>query len=97
MSATYRAGMYSVTFQWKEIVIYSEGECTFWFPAGWGVDPPVLYIPSEDLWEHVTPPWMHGRRHVSSSACVQIRNTCSRSRILHLSTVVMTSNSGGTS
>ncbi|GII55996.1 hypothetical protein Pth03_43850 [Planotetraspora thailandica] len=56
--------MYSVTFKWKEVVIYSEDGCTFWFPAGWGVDPPVLYIPSDDLWERVTPSCMHGRRDV---------------------------------
>lgn len=30
--------------------------------AGWGVEPPVLYVPSAGLWDRVGPPWLLGRR-----------------------------------
>lgn len=30
--------------------------------AGWGVEPPVVYVPSAALWDQVVPPWLLGRR-----------------------------------
>lgn len=54
-------GTYSVQPRWKEEVVYSEGSSSVTFPAGWGVDPPVLYLPSEAMWDQFTPAWLHGR------------------------------------
>lgn len=54
-------GTYSVQPRWKEEVVYSEGSSSITFAAGWGVDPPVLYLPSEAMWDQSTPAWLHGR------------------------------------
>lgn len=48
--------------QWKEQMLYIEGENQFAFECGWGASPPHLYLPSAASWERVTPAWMHGRR-----------------------------------
>jgi hypothetical protein len=48
--------------RWKEEVIYWEGGLGYLFDAGWGVDPPVLYVPSAEMWNEVVPDWMQGRR-----------------------------------
>ncbi|MFB2585832.1 hypothetical protein [Herbiconiux liukaitaii] len=53
---------FEVEARWKEEVYYWEGERGFLFDAGWGVEPPVLYVPTAEDWEACTPPWMHGRR-----------------------------------
>ncbi|WP_229939430.1 hypothetical protein [Plantibacter cousiniae (nom. nud.)] len=53
---------FEVEPRWKEEVVYWEGAEGFVFDAGWGVDPPVLYIPFPEEWDAVTAPWMHGRR-----------------------------------
>lgn len=50
--------------RWKEQVFYWEGRHGFLFDAGWGVEPPVLYVPPAGEWDACTPPWMHGRRDV---------------------------------
>jgi hypothetical protein len=55
-------GSFEVESRWKEQVFYWEGERGFLFDAGWGVSPPVLYVPPADEWEGCTPAWMHGRR-----------------------------------
>jgi len=48
--------------RWKEGVGYWEGEHGYLFDAGWGVEPPVLYVPSASMWDDVVPAWMQGRR-----------------------------------
>ena len=48
--------------RWKEQVVYWEDGRGFVLDAGWGVDPPVLYVPSARLWDEVVPDWMAGRR-----------------------------------
>ena len=46
---------------WKENVVYWEGERGVRFDAGWGVEPPVLYIPSPEVWDDAVPEWLVGR------------------------------------
>jgi hypothetical protein len=46
----------------REIIAYWEGDRAFLFDAGWGVEPPTLYVPSEAIWEQVVPDWLKGRR-----------------------------------
>jgi len=48
--------------QWKEEVFYREGDQRLCFPAGWGVNPPTLYVPSARIWDDVMPNWLRGRR-----------------------------------
>lgn len=49
--------------EWKEIIIVTDEEDrTFVFSCGWGVQPPVAYVPAEADWSRCTPPWLHGRR-----------------------------------
>jgi len=55
---------FSITTQWCEVVIYWEGDEGFRFLAGWGAEPPVLSVPSAEIWDRVTPEWLHGRRDV---------------------------------
>jgi len=48
---------------WKEeFHIHDENDRTFCFSCGWGVEPPVAYIPSEADWQRCTPVWLHDRR-----------------------------------
>lgn len=44
------------------MIAYWEGDRAFLFHAGWGVDPPVLSVPSERAWDAVVPAWLLGRR-----------------------------------
>ena len=53
---------YSIELRWKEEVIYWEGQRGYVFPGGWGVTPPVTYVPSAEVWDDVVPPWLRGRR-----------------------------------
>lgn len=53
---------FEVEPRWKEEVVYWEGSEGFVFDAGWGVDPPVLYVPYPEEWDAVTAAWMTGRR-----------------------------------
>ncbi len=49
--------------QWKEIIIVTdEDERTFVFTCGWGVTPPVAYVPAEADWQRCVPPWLLDRR-----------------------------------
>ena len=48
---------------WKEeFHIHDENDRTFCFSCGWGVEPPVAYLPSEADWQRCTPVWLHDRR-----------------------------------
>jgi hypothetical protein len=53
---------FEVEPRWKEIVIYWEGDRGYAFPAGWGVEPPVLYVPNETAWTRSMPDWLRERR-----------------------------------
>jgi hypothetical protein len=55
-------GSFRITWEWKEIVYYQEGDLRFAFVAGWGRKPPVLLVPSATLWDEVVAPWLVGRR-----------------------------------
>ena len=60
----YRGDGFAVEPRWKEEVVYWEGDLGFVLDAGWGVDPPVLHVPSDSDWAQVAPPWLRGRRDV---------------------------------
>jgi hypothetical protein len=62
---------FEVEGRWKEEVIYWEGSRGFVFDAAWGVQPLVLYVPSEDEWDSVTAEWMVGRRALIVSRLVE--------------------------
>jgi hypothetical protein len=53
---------FEIEARWKELVIYREGDRGYVFSAGWGVDPPVLYVPNEEAWSRSMPDWLRGRR-----------------------------------
>jgi len=53
---------HEIEFRWKEMVIYWEGSYGFVFDGGWGVSPPITYVPDGDHWDDVVPGWMRGRR-----------------------------------
>lgn len=53
---------FRVESRWREEVVYWEGEHGYLLDAGWGVEPPVLYVPSASMWDEVVPDWMRGRR-----------------------------------
>lgn len=49
--------------QWKEIIIITdELDNSYVVNCGWGVEPPVAYIPAASVWKEKTPPWLHDRR-----------------------------------
>jgi hypothetical protein len=55
---------FRIEYRWKEEVVYWEGSRGFLFDAGWGVEPPVLYVPSPDVWQDVMPDWLRDRRGI---------------------------------
>ena len=44
------------------MLVYWEGDHGFQFDCGWGVNPPVVYLPNSQLWDEVVPDWLVGRR-----------------------------------
>ena len=49
--------------EWKEILtVTDEDDRSFVFYCGWGVEPPVAYIPAGNDWRRCMPPWLHDRR-----------------------------------
>ena len=49
--------------EWKEILtVTDENGHAFVFSCGWGVEPPVAYVPAEADWARCMPPWLHARR-----------------------------------
>ena len=58
----YEDGKFEIYTQWKEEVYYQEDDQRLSFPAGWGVSPPTLYVPSVRIWDAVMPEWLRGRR-----------------------------------
>jgi hypothetical protein len=53
---------FTIEHRWKEETIYWEESQGFLLDGGWGVDPPVLYVPSAEIWAEVMPPWLRDRR-----------------------------------
>ncbi len=53
---------YRIRLLGKEMIEYREGEVAFVFDAGWGVRPPVLYVPRPEAWDRVMPLEFRGRR-----------------------------------
>jgi len=58
----YHGDGFSIEFEWKEVVHYWEGDRGYWFDAGWGVEPPHVYVPAPEIWEQCVPDWMKTRR-----------------------------------
>ena len=49
--------------EWKEIIVVSDEEGrTYVVSCGWGVEPPVAYIPAASIWRAKVPTWLHDRR-----------------------------------
>ena len=49
--------------EWKEIIVVSDEEGrTYVVNCGWGVEPPVAYIPAAAAWRAEVPVWLHDRR-----------------------------------
>ncbi len=49
--------------QWKEqLFIRNEDGKEFLFDCGWGVEPPVAYLPAASDWRRCTPSWLHKQR-----------------------------------
>ena len=49
--------------EWKETTIVKDEEGrTFVFDGGWGVSPPVAYVPIEEDWSRCVPDWLAHRR-----------------------------------
>lgn len=49
--------------QWKEeLHIVDEHGRSFMFDCGWGVEPPVAYLPPAPEWTTCVPVWLHTRR-----------------------------------
>jgi hypothetical protein len=48
---------------WKEELVVSDEEGrSFLFNCGWGVSPPVAYVPSAADWGRCVPSWLQDRR-----------------------------------
>jgi hypothetical protein len=51
------------TARWKEeVVVEDEERRTFVFDCGWGVDPPIAYVPALEDWSTCVPGWLRDRR-----------------------------------
>jgi hypothetical protein len=48
--------------KWKELLVYEEGPDSYAFECAWGINPGEVYIPSEEDWNTVVPPFLRGRR-----------------------------------
>lgn len=53
---------YRIRFVAKELFEYREGDAAYIFDAGWGVQPPMLYVPRAEVWDRVMPAQFRGRR-----------------------------------
>ena len=49
-------------WRWQEELHYREGDDTFVLRCGWGVSPPVVFVPSAAGWDRRVPDWLRGRR-----------------------------------
>ena len=55
-------GLFRISYEWKEMLTYWEGDDGFVFDCAWGVTPGDVYIPADDFWDAVVPPWLVGRK-----------------------------------
>ena len=55
-------GSFRIRSEIPEKLVYWEGDHGFQFDCGWGVDPPVVYLPNSHLWDDVVADWLVGRR-----------------------------------
>jgi hypothetical protein len=55
-------GPFRISYEYKEMVTYWEGDDGFVFECAWGVEPPILFVPSERSWDSQVPPRLIGRR-----------------------------------
>ena len=53
---------FTISYEWKEMLIYWEGGNGVVFDCGWGVEPSVVYVPAEEAWDGLVPNWLVGRR-----------------------------------
>jgi hypothetical protein len=65
---------YEIEFRWKEQVYYWEGCRGLLLDGGWGVQPPVTYVPSAAIWDSVVPVWARGRRETILRRLVEHQN-----------------------
>ena len=59
---TFDGGSFRISYEWKEMLTYWEGDKGFVFECGWGVDPGTVVVPNDEYWDKVVPPWLVGRR-----------------------------------
>jgi hypothetical protein len=59
---TLDGGSFRISYEWKEMLTYWEGDHGLVFDCAWGVDPGYVYVPAPDLWDNVVPKWLTGRR-----------------------------------
>jgi hypothetical protein len=53
----------TATPRWKEeLIINDERGRTFTFDCGWGLNPPVAYVPPLAEWRRCVPVWLRERR-----------------------------------
>lgn len=55
---------FRISFPELESFFYWEGEDGFLFHGGWGVTPPVIEVPSAEVWAEVMPAWSQRKRDV---------------------------------
>src|SRR3979409_2123459 len=54
-------GSFRIRSEIPEKLVYWEGDHGFQFDCGWGVNPPVVYLPNSDLWDDGGADWWGGR------------------------------------
>jgi len=57
---------YDLELRWEEPVVSREGDRGVVLDPGWGVEPPVVHVPSAALWDGVAQPELLGRRSVTT-------------------------------
>jgi hypothetical protein len=57
-----RSADFRFDWRWKEELHYCEGDHSQVFHCGWGVSPPIVFLPSQGGWDAKMPDWLHGRR-----------------------------------
>lgn len=76
---------YRIRLVAKELFEYREGDAHYFFGAGWGVKPPVLYVPRAEMWDQVMPEQFRGRREQILERLLRFRET--RRHVLEVSDI----------
>lgn len=59
--------------EWKEtVLLLDEYGRSFTIECGWGVQPPIAYVPPQDAWQRCTPDWLWNRREEAIEALRRI-------------------------